>query len=253
MASRRLVSRRSRPVSNAPLPPVPSMTRARYQRKMRGLWEAWRTIVLADLGLRRDAAGDDLLVEFRRLFDADRLGPFLRELGVDQNSQVGRYVARLVRSAGVQGRREFPTPRDLVETFRTRNLSLIKSLGDDHVRDLQKVLRELDAKDATIETRRNAISERVKVGGRRAMLLARDQTNKLNSQLQATQQQSVGIDRFRWSTSQDGSVRASHAALHGRVFEWSNPPIVDGEQVTPGEPIQCRCQAIPVIDIFEGI
>jgi SPP1 gp7 family putative phage head morphogenesis protein len=220
---------------------------------MRGLWEAWRTIVLADLGLRRTDASDDLLVEFRQLFSPARLGPFLTELGVDQNGTVARYVQRLVRSVGVQGRREFPVPRDLVEAFRTRNLALIKSLGDEHVRDLQRTLRPLQEQGATVDTIRNEISKRVGVGGRRAMLLARDQTNKLNSQLQATQQQAAGIEEFIWSTSQDGDVRESHERLHGRRFSYANPPVVDGEAVLPGEPILCRCQALPVINLFEGI
>lgn len=237
----------------APAPPQPTRIRGRYSRKMRGLWEVWRTIVFADLDLRRTDAAGDLLEEFGKLFAPDRLGPFLTELGIDHNSTVAAYVRRLMRTAGVRRSREFPPPRDLIEAFRARNLSLIKSLGDDHVRDLQSTLTELQSKGATVDTIRTEISLRLNVGGRRALLLARDQTNKLNGQMQAVQQQSAGITRFRWSTSKDADVRPSHAALDGRVFEYANPPIVDGEPAIPGEPIQCRCQAIPVIDLFERI
>lgn len=225
---------------------------------MRGLWEVWRTIVLADLDLRRtgarsDAIEDELREEFGKLFSRDRLGSFLTELGVDSNSSVARYVQRLMTSAGVRVRREFAPPKDLIDAFRTRNLSLIKSLGDEHVRQLQTTLATLQNEGAPVDTIRNAIVERLNIGGRRAMLIARDQTNKLNAELQATQQQAAGITKFVWSTSHDEAVRDSHRALDGRTFEYANPPIVDGEPALPGEPIQCRCQALPVIDLFAGI
>ena len=44
--------------------------------------------------------------------------------------------------------------------------------------------------------------------------------------------------------------KEDHWALNGMVFEWSSPPLIPGttERAHPGERIQCRCLAIPVID-----
>ena len=79
------------------------------------------------------------------------------------------------------------------------------------------------------------------VGRARSVLIARDQTNKLNGQLTRARQRSVGFTHYRWSTAQDRRVRQEHADLQGRIFAWNDPPNIGH----PGEPIQCRCVAIP--------
>jgi uncharacterized protein with gpF-like domain len=44
-------------------------------------------------------------------------------------------------------------------------------------------------------------------------------------------------------------VRESHADMEGQMCDWDDPPEVDGEKVHPGEAINCRCVAIPVVDM----
>ena len=57
-------------------------------------------------------------------------------------------------------------------------------------------------------------------------------------------QTSIGVTDYVWSTSGDERVRPEHAARNGKVYKWSEPP-AGGH---PGEDIQCRCRAIPVLD-----
>jgi len=91
---------------------------------------------------------------------------------------------------------------------------------------------------------------------RRAKLIARDQTSKLNAVLTKVRQTNLGIEEYIWSNSQDSRVRGNPGGLYpnvpatrnhwireGKVFRWDSPP-PDGH---PGEPINCRCVAIPVI------
>ena len=78
-------------------------------------------------------------------------------------------------------------------------------------------------------------------GENRARLIARDQTQKLAGQLNRLRQQTAGIDSYRWQTQEDNRVRPTHAARNGRVFKWEKPP-ADGH---PGQPIACRCIALP--------
>jgi SPP1 gp7 family putative phage head morphogenesis protein len=77
---------------------------------------------------------------------------------------------------------------------------------------------------------------------KRARLIAKDQTASFNGALNQARQTQIGIDRYIWETMQDERVRHEHAKRHGKTFYWSQPP----EDGHPGEPINCRCTAIPL-------
>ena len=85
---------------------------------------------------------------------------------------------------------------------------------------------------------------------RHAMLIARDQTAKLNAAITQHQQQEAGIESYTWSTSWDDRVRDSHRKLDGKPFRWDDPPETEkGRKCHPGQDYQCRCCAIPITDI----
>ncbi|STP06298.1 phage Mu protein gp30-like protein [Haemophilus parainfluenzae] len=79
----------------------------------------------------------------------------------------------------------------------------------------------------------------------RAMLIARDQSSKLNAALTRARHEEVGVKKYMWSTSGDERVRASHAEKDGQIFEYANPPADTGH---PGHDVNCRCVQIPVLD-----
>jgi len=79
----------------------------------------------------------------------------------------------------------------------------------------------------------------------KAKLIARDQTSKLVGNLNQYRQQELGIKEYMWSTVGDNRVRDEHIALEGLVFSWDNPP----SEGNPGEAVNCRCVAIPIIKI----
>ena len=63
-------------------------------------------------------------------------------------------------------------------------------------------------------------------------------------------QMKLGIERYRWRTAGDTRVRTEHAMREGQIFSWDRPP-PDGH---PGQPINCRCYAEPVIeDVLKGL
>lgn len=90
---------------------------------------------------------------------------------------------------------------------------------------------------------------------RRAKLIARDQTAKIQGEMSRIRQVNSGIRYFRWVTSQDERVRHSHAAVAKRdvgfgpgVFRWDDLPIVDGVPTFCGQPVNCRCVGVPVTE-----
>jgi len=81
---------------------------------------------------------------------------------------------------------------------------------------------------------------------RRADLIARDQTSKLNSSFNEARQSQLGITKYIWSTSNDERVRDSHVEKEGRTFRWDDPPEDTGH---PGQDVNCRCVAIAVFEL----
>lgn len=83
-----------------------------------------------------------------------------------------------------------------------------------------------------------------------AEFIARDQVGTLNGQLDAQRQVGLGVSRFIWRTVGDERVRDEHVALDGETFSYDDPP----DEGLPGEPINCRCSAEPVLDdIFDEL
>lgn len=128
------------------------------------------------------------------------------------------------------------------------NLALIKSIREDALRRIQSELRE--AVSSTLErgVQTKLLANRIRdlsgVTEKRAKMIARDQVGKLNGRLTEYRQRGAGIKEYRWSTSNDSRVREAHAEREGQIFKWDKPPY-DGH---PGQPINCRCVALPVID-----
>jgi SPP1 gp7 family putative phage head morphogenesis protein len=73
--------------------------------------------------------------------------------------------------------------------------------------------------------------------------MAADETQTLNSDLSKERLEAAGVSRYKWITVGDDRVREEHAARNGQIFRWDTPPS-DGH---PGQPINCRCEAQPMI------
>ena len=106
------------------------------------------------------------------------------------------------------------------------------------------------------------------ISTRRAAIIARDQTAKLNSDLSKGRMEQAGIETYIWSTSMDERVRGlpggkyatavpSHYLMEGLICRWDDPTKyrdASGEWVArpngapllhPGQDILCRCVALP--------
>lgn len=141
-----------------------------------------------------------------------------------------------------------PYLKNELSMFANLNTQLITNMGDEILNKVKKdvmigfsqgVRHEEIAKD--LEQYIDPLNGTVRS---RARLIARDQTNKLNGQLTELRQSELGIEKYVWRTSLDERVRDSHRSKEGQVYEWANPPSDTGN---PGEDINCRCTAEPVL------
>lgn len=131
----------------------------------------------------------------------------------------------------------------VLDGFVSENVSLITSIPEKMFSDIESTITRALQRGTSTRDLTGQISKQFGVARRRAQLIARDQISSLNGQINKHRQTSMGIEKYKWRTSGDERVRKLHASREGVEFEWSNPPS-DGH---PGEPINCRCTAEPVL------
>lgn len=238
-------------------PAEPRMARAQYLKWVKAFFALWRHAVADALDLRFDARigtgrrNPLLRARWNELVSASGLPKMLDRVTRDVNAQVSKYYSTIFRTNPPRGGQLAQT----VAAFRQTNIDLVSKLGEDQVADLTSILEDANAQGLRHEEIAGLLEDRIGVGESRAKLIARDQTLKYNSSVHVAQAEAAGLTEFVWSTSHDGAVRPMHRELDGKRFRYDDPPVTndEGETNLPGEDYQCRCQAIPVIPLFDGI
>lgn len=208
-----------------------------------------------------DDASDDIAsiingirVEFAKRWTPTQIRRFAQNQGISVSAYNKRIVSEgLKQVLGIDVFFSEPYLAQELNLFAMLNTKLITNMTEEAInrveRDVllnfsQGMRWEENAKqiEKYIDADRGTVRNRAK-------LIARDQTNKLNGQLNELRQAEIGVDRYIWRTSLDERVRESHRALEGKVFKWSEPP-AGGH---PGQPINCRCTAEPYLaGLIEG-
>ena len=140
-----------------------------------------------------------------------------------------------------------------LDRFQSYNLGLVQSLAGKQLQELERLVVQADVQGLHYSELSARIEKATGATKARARLLARDQTLKLNAQINQERQRSAGVTQYIWRTSNDERVRDRHADLDGQTFSWDDPPEVsdDGRREHPGGDYQCRCIAEPVIPDFK--
>lgn len=138
-----------------------------------------------------------------------------------------------------------PWLSQLADVWVRENVRLIKSVETQYFDRIESVIIQAVQNGEMTRDVAAKIREIGGVSARRANIIARDQVGKLNGQLTKYRQMNLGIETYEWSTSGDRRVRPTHQSRSGKIYRWDSPP-PDGH---PGEPILCRCSAIPQIDL----
>ena len=150
---------------------------------------------------------------------------------------VGVDLQSIVQNEGIE---------DILIATTRDNVGLIKSIPDEYFKKIENIVFSNTVQGSTSGS---MIKQIQKVNGstaKRAKLIARDQSSKLNSALSQARQQNLGIEEYVWRTSGDERVRDNHKSKNGKTFRWDSPPKDTGH---PGQDIQCRCVAQPIIKL----
>ncbi|MCK5126818.1 MAG: minor capsid protein [candidate division Zixibacteria bacterium] len=127
------------------------------------------------------------------------------------------------------------------------NTNLITSIPAQYLGQVESIVmtnvRSGNRSSAIIKT----LQQQYGVTKRRAKMIARDQTAKVNADLSRQRQTLAGFEYFQWQDSDDSRVRDRHESIannvtaYGKgVYRWDNPPLSDkGVPIIPGSDYQC--------------
>lgn len=182
--------------------------------------------------------------------------PIARQTSSFQREQLNRQLRSQI---GTDPFLAEPHLEARVRAFTQENVALIKSIPSEFFGDLEKTLARDIADGARAGQLAESIEEELGVTEDRAALIARDQVGKFYGDLNEARQTELGIESYVWRTADDERVRGnpegkypkadpSHYDRNGQEFQWDDPP----EDGNPGEPVNCRCYAEPVIPELDG-
>lgn len=234
---------------------IRQMTKA-YESEISRLWKTIGPVTMdASLASQSRIELDKLKARFAKLF-AKKAPDITKKMlgGVDKFNQNQLRESLKELSGGVTLKTDI-MPAALRESYKAatvENVSLIKSISDQyHERVTGAVMRSIQQGG---EGRKTIMEELSKFDGmtkRRARTIAKDQTSKAMAATNKFRNQALGIRKFRWLHSGGGvDKRESHVKASGNIYEYDNPPKLgdNGERVLPGEAVNCRCVAVPVLE-----
>lgn len=160
------------------------------------------------------------------------------------------------RSVGIDVFSNSQQARDYLEAATFQNAMLITSIPAQYLEQVQNIVMtnmRAGMRPSYIEAQ---LVQQFGVTARRAKMIARDQTAKVQGELNKRKQTASGFEYFRWVDSHDQRVRHRHREIADKVtdygkgvYRWDDLPLSDkGEPIQPGSDYQCRCVAVAVPD-----
>lgn len=213
----------------------------------------------ASLGSQARITANQLIAKYSKLFrersqilgqlmvrraDRDATGKFvrsLRELSGDTT-----LSARSLRQGAIG---------DVTKAAVAENVQLIRSIGTRYLDSVQQSVMSAITTGNGLQDLVPALQKHEGVSLRRARLIANDQVRKTTAVVNKARAQANGLTKYKWVHSGGGrEPRPLHESYDGTIFRYDDPPIIDertGERGIPGQAINCRCIAVPVLDFDE--
>ena len=160
-----------------------------------------------------------------------------------------RAVASLMKTSGwTVAFKATPAVQDVLAATVAENVSLIKSIADQHLASVERVVMQSVQQGRDLGWLAGQLQDRHEVSKRRAALIARDQNNKATAAIQRARHLELGITEAVWMHSHGGRhPRPSHVAYDSKRYDVREGALIDGKRIWPGTEINCRCVSRTVL------
>lgn len=204
---------------------------------------------------------NELTKKFEKLFN-DNARPIASKMMDDSNNaSTTSLSSSLKQLTGITISADY-IPKALKQTTMSsieENVKLIKSIPSKYFSDIsQSVMRSI-ATGNGMNDLVDDIEKYTEQTRRRVKNIALDQTRKAYNHINKHRMMAVGYKKFKWLHSGGGQhPRASHQAMSGKIYSFSDLPVINKEQVErgyeepergiPGQAINCGCTMTPVYE-----
>lgn len=225
------------------IPSIRSLAPEYVQDAARPTVDAWSDVILA------------LITELKRRWSSEWVTRGADRIASEfVQSSLKKSERDMKKSAGIDVFSGSPMMRDYLKASAQQNVQLIQSIPAKYLEEVETLVianMRSGMRPGFIVT---ALQEQFGVTQRRAKMIARDQTGKIQGELAEKQQRNAGFDYFQWLDSDDRRVRTRHREIADKVtaygpgvYRWDNLPLSDkGLPIKPGSDYQCRCTSRPV-------
>lgn len=148
-----------------------------------------------------------------------------------------------------------PAMRDILGATVNANVALIKSIPGEYFTQIEGIVMRSVQAGRDLGGLTKDLERQFGVTRRRAAIIARTQNNLATASLDRCRRLELGITEAVWMHSAGGKQpRKRHVAFSGKKFDIRvGAPIGDkGQNVMPGEEINCRCVSRPVLPSLHG-
>ena len=241
--------------------------RFRYQRQMLALISEMNDSIVYWLSaqfkatppvmlLAQDASPyEEMRKRFRRIAKQwlkrfDEAAPKIAEAYLKGSFKATDSAMRMaLKDAGLAVKFEMsPAMRDAFNASLSENIGLIKSIPEQYLQKVEGVVARGYAAGRDLQAMIKGIKRIYPLTQNRAVLIARDQSNKANATVTKGRQIELGINQAQWKHSHGGKVpRPDHVAADGRIYDVAKGCLISGEYIWPGEKINCRCTSRSVL------
>ena len=143
--------------------------------------------------------------------------------------------------------------QDVLNATVAENVSLIKSIPQEFHTQVEGIVMRSVSAGRDLSVLSKTLEKKFDLPRRRAILISRDQNNKCTAAFTRARYLEMGVRKAIWVHSAGGKKpRPTHVKNSGKEYDvdkgWKDPAV--GRYIFPGEEINCRCVARPVIGGF---
>ncbi|MDE2106582.1 MAG: minor capsid protein [Patescibacteria group bacterium] len=203
---------------------TPAETLRRELRRLRGQWEK----------------------RFRE--EAERLA---RRFAKHVREDLDRQFTRMLKDHDLSVEFRMTAPmRDIMQATISQQVGLIRSIPEQHLAKVETLVMQSVQTGRDLGQLTTDLQQAFGVTKRRAALIAKDQNDKATASMTRARQVDLGITEAIWLHSHGGKKpRPKHLAFNGKRYSTkTGAPIGDnGQNVFPGEEINCRCRSRSIL------
>lgn len=154
--------------------------------------------------------------------------------------------------------------RNEIKMWVSENVRLIKTIPEQMLTKVEEIVYTAIRTGLSYKELSKQLIDSFSIPKKRAVIIARDQINKLSGNLTRARNLELGIAEYKWLTSRDDRVRHSHEVMEGMICSWKNVDVykttdaskkwlqrssIGGTINHPSRDVLCRCTSIPIIKI----